>query len=92
MNEVPREDHRRFFVKYYADVFAGQTAADTLSAILPRVFTDRKCDRWAETASSGERCACRTNAVRVLQQFVEDRIIEVVQGVPAFRDDASLYR
>uniref|UniRef100_A0A1I7RVZ4 DEP domain-containing protein n=1 Tax=Bursaphelenchus xylophilus TaxID=6326 RepID=A0A1I7RVZ4_BURXY len=77
IDEVPREDYRRFF-RTHTDAFTGQVAADVLTNILPRIFTDRKCER--------------TNGVRVLQKFLEDRIIEDVAGGSEFKDDATLYR
>ncbi|CAD5209242.1 unnamed protein product [Bursaphelenchus okinawaensis] len=77
IDEVPRADCRKF-LKTYSDSFSGQSAADVLTDILPRIFTDRKCER--------------VNAVRVLEKFISDSIIEDVSGGKQFKDDTTLFR
>ncbi|KAI6184789.1 DEP domain-containing 1A isoform X2 [Aphelenchoides bicaudatus] len=79
VEEVPLDKNRRM-IRNYVDSFTGASAADTLEPVLARVFPERTCDR--------------TNAIRVLQKFVEENIIEDVQepAFKQFRDDTSLYR
>jgi hypothetical protein len=94
IEEVPLDKNRRL-IRNYVDTFTGLVAADTLEQVVASVFPERTCDRFAVLINFNHfNQFFRSNAVRVLQKFIDEHLIEDVQepAMKRFRDDTTLYR
>jgi hypothetical protein len=94
IGDVPLDKNRRL-IRNYIDTFTGTVGADTLEQVLIHVFPERSCDRLVFLQNSKQSFYLyRTNAVRVLQKFLDEAIIEDAKepSVRIFKDDLTLYR